>query len=83
MRIPDKMFTQTGKQIAVARLNRMREFFQTWGENIGLSAKIIQLEIRNACEAAATIPNELPSSYMSQKAQSVFRYHLKQRMLRF
>lgn len=71
------------KDNRVCPKNRMREFFQTWGENIGLSAKIIQLEIRNACEAAATIPNELPSSYMTQKAQSVFRYHLKQRMLRF
>ena len=63
--------------------NQMRAFFQEWGENIGLSARIIQLEIRNASESFATILNELPSSYMSQKAQRVFRYHIKQRMLHF
>lgn len=34
VRIPDKMFTQTGKQIAVARLNRMREFFEGLKEEI-------------------------------------------------
>lgn len=63
--------------------NQVKDFFQTWGEKIGLSAKIIRIEIRNACENFDTILNELASSYMSQKAQNVFRYHIRQRMLHF
>lgn len=62
---------------------RMRDFFQMWGETIGLSAKLVTIEIRHACDSFASILNELPSSYMSHKAQSVFRYHVKQRLLHF
>lgn len=63
--------------------SQMRDFFQMWGEQIGLSAKLVTIEIRNACDISTPILKELPSSYMSQKAQSVFRYHVKQRMLHF
>lgn len=61
----------------------LNSFFLQWGETIGLSSRIISIEIRKALAAYPTIIKELSASYMSRKAQSVFLYHLKQRMLRF
>ena len=63
--------------------NKLRNFFIDWGECIGLSSRITQLEIRNVLQKAPSIIAELPASHLSPKAQSVFRYHVKQHIHRF
>lgn len=63
--------------------SKLCDFFCTWGETIGLTTRLARLEIRHILAKAAAIIQELPSSYLSQKAKQVFRYHLKQRLQRF
>lgn len=57
----------------------LRPFFLSWGETIGLNARITSREMDTILACYPSLINELPSSCMSRKAQSVFRYHLKQR----
>ncbi len=61
----------------------LSEFFCSWGETIGLTARLARLEIRHLLAKAPVIIQQLPLSHMSQKAQKVFRYHLSQRLQRF
>ena len=63
--------------------NHLRDFFLTWGEAIGLSRRIAQLDLRNILQRCHGIISELPNSHMTPKAQRVFRYHMKQRLDRF
>lgn len=63
--------------------SKLCDFFCTWGEAIGLTSRLARLEIRHILAKASSIIQELPSSYLSQKAKQVFRYHLKQRLQRF
>ena len=62
---------------------KMNDFFLQWGERIGLSSRIISMELRHALNACPAVIDALDSSYMTRKAQSVFRYHLKQRLQKF
>lgn len=62
---------------------KLNDFFRTWGEKIGLSARLASREIDHVLKACPAVLAELPASYMSRKAQRVFLYHLKQRILRF
>lgn len=61
----------------------LSDFFLAWGEAIGLSRRIIQLDIRNILQRSRDIISELPNSYMTPKAQRVFCYHTRQRLARF
>ncbi len=63
--------------------NCFSDFFLSWGETIGLSRRIAQLDIRNILHRGHEIISELPSSHMTPKAQRVFRYHMKPRLTRF
>lgn len=63
--------------------NHLSDFFLSWGEAIGLSRRIAQLDIRNTLQRCHGIISELPNSHMSTKAQRVFRYHMKLRLDRF
>lgn len=63
--------------------SKLCDFFCTWGEAIGLTSRLARLEIRHILAKASSIIQELPSSYLSQKAKQVFRYHLKQRLQQF
>ena len=63
--------------------SKLCDFFSTWGEAIGLTSRLARLEIRHILAKASSIIQELPSSYLSQKAKQVFRYHLKQRLQQF
>lgn len=63
--------------------NHLSDFFLSWGEAIGLSRRIAQLDIRNILQSSPGIISELPNSHMTPKAQRVFCFHLKQRLQRF
>ena len=63
--------------------NHLSDFFLSWGEAIGLSRRIAQLDLRNTLQRCHAIISELPNSHMTPKAQRVFRYHMKQRLQRF
>ena len=63
--------------------NQMDAFFLSWGESIGLNARITSMEIRHVLACVPSVLKALSSSNLSQKAQRVFRYHLKQRVQRF
>lgn len=63
--------------------NRLGDFFLAWGEAIGLSRRITQLDLRNILQRSRSIISELPHSHLTPKAQRVFCYHAKQRLERF
>jgi serine/threonine-protein kinase HipA len=63
--------------------NHLSDFFLSWGETIGLSRRIIQLDIRNILHHSSGIINGLTTSYMNPKARRTFLYHTKQRLERF
>ena len=63
--------------------SNLSDFFCSWGESIGLTSRLARLEIRQILAKTSAIIQALPTSHMSQKAQQVFRYHLKQRLQRF
>ena len=59
----------------------MKEHFAEWAVCIGLNAKYAAKEIN---KMTATLPKllvHLQKSHLSQKAQNVFRYHVRQRFL--
>ena len=61
----------------------LSDFFLSWGEAIGLSRRITQLDIRHILQRSPGIISILPASYMTPKAQRVFLYHMKQRLAHF
>lgn len=63
--------------------NHLCDLFLSWGEAIGLSRRIAQLDLRNILQRGHEIISELPGSHMTPKAQRVFRYHMKLRLTRF
>lgn len=63
--------------------NHLSDFCLSWGEAIGLSRRIAQLDLRNTLQRCHGMISELPNSHMTPKAQRVFCYHLKQRLQRF
>ena len=84
--VPDADFAMEKGLFANAQASpkgKMNDFFLQWGERIGLSSRIISMELRHALNACPAVIDALDSSYMTRKAQSVFRYHLKQRLQKF
>lgn len=84
--VPDADFAMENGLFANAQeapKGKMNDFFLRWGEKIGLSSRIVSMELRNILRGYPAILEALSSSYMSRKAQSVFRYHLKQRIQKF
>ena len=59
----------------------LKPFFLSWGETIGLNTRIASRDIDAILSCYPAILHELAASCMSRKAQSVFRYHLRQRFL--
>ena len=62
---------------------KLNTFFLSWGEALGLSPRIVSMEMRSILRACPSVLTALPGSYMSRKSQKVFLYHLKQRLQRF
>lgn len=59
----------------------MRNHFTEWAECIGLNAKFAAKEINRALTSLPELLLQLQKSHLSQKAQRVFRYHIRQRFL--
>lgn len=59
----------------------MREHFTEWAVCIGLNAKYAAKEINRMAATLPELLEHLQKSHLSQKAQSVFRYHVRQRYL--
>lgn len=57
----------------------MKEHFTEWAKRIGLTAQYAIKEINRTVAALPVLLEQLPKSHLSQKAQSVFRYHVRQR----
>ncbi len=57
----------------------MRAYFSEWAQCIGLNAKYAVKEIDKFLALRHNLMELLKESYMSLKAQNVFRYHVKQR----
>lgn len=62
---------------------KLNNIFLNWGEVIGLSSRIVSMEMSSILKVCPAVLKELSCSYMSRKSQSVFRYHMKQRLQRF
>lgn len=60
----------------------MRSFFIEWAIHIGLNERIVSAELEKAKQQWTFISEALAESWLSKKAQSVFRYHVKQRFAR-
>ena len=57
----------------------MKAHFTEWAECIGLTAKYAVKEINKMTAILPELLEQLQKSHLSQKAQSVFRYHVRQR----
>lgn len=60
----------------------VRLFFAEWAIRIGLNERMVSSDLKKAEQHWPFISEAIAASWLSKKAQSVFRYHVKQRFAR-
>lgn len=61
----------------------MHRYFYEWAVHLGLSPRIVEADMARMLRLQCKIEELLRTSWLSQKARSVFLYHMRQRFAQF